>query len=184
MHAYLDSGRLNRLRTARATTQSDLAGQLNTSASLLNRIESGHQQIDEETAARLAHALDCSTDVLGRPVPEQLHTRPWLRAYADAPKKTVDEYVADTLLAMEFIDELRLRRIPERLPLFDGDPNDDDDIEEFALEVREEAEVDPGKWVPNVDPDCPSASDASFCHSIASSASTWACRCMSTGSQF
>lgn len=150
MHAYLDSGRLNRLRTARATTQSDLAAHVNTSVSLLNRIESGHQQIDDETAARLAHALDCSTDVLGRPLPDQLYTRPWLRAYADAPKKTVDEYVADTLLAMEFIGQLRLKRIPERLPLFDGDPNNDDDIEEFALEVREGAGVDPGKWVPNV----------------------------------
>lgn len=150
MYAYLDIGRLNRLRTARATTQSDLAAQLNTSVSLLNRIASGHQQIDEATAAQLAHALDCSIDLLGRPLPDQLHTRPWLRAYADAPKKTVDEYVTDTLLAIEFIAQLRLKQIPERLPLFDGDANNDDDIEEFALEVREEAEISPGMWVPNV----------------------------------
>ena len=150
MNANLDSGRLNRLRTARAITQSELAATLGTSVSLLNRIESGHQQIDEELMARLARALDCSKDVLGRELPDQLYTRPWLRAYADAPKKTVDEYVADTLLAMEFIGELRLKRIPERLPLFDGDANNDNDIEDFALEVREQAGVDPDKWVPNV----------------------------------
>lgn len=150
MHAYPDSGRLNRLRTARAITQAELAAQLNLSVSVLNRIESGRQPVDSETATRLAHALDCATEVLARPLPDLIHTRPWLRAYADAPKKTVDEYIADTLLAMEFVDDLRLKRIPERLPLFDGDPNNDDDIDEFALEVRQEAEVDSSKGVPNV----------------------------------
>lgn len=150
MQSHLDGGRLHRLRTARATTQADLAAQLNTSVTLLNRIEGGHQQIDERTTAQLANALDCSTEMLSRPLPDQLYSRPWLRAYADAPKKTVDEYVADTLLAMECIGQLRLKRIPERLPLFDGDANSEDDIEEFALEVREEAGVDPDKGVPNV----------------------------------
>jgi Zn-dependent peptidase ImmA (M78 family) len=79
-----------------------------------------------------------------------LYTRPWLRAYADAPKKTVDQYVADTLLAVETFEALRLRRMPDRLPTFAGDPNDDHDIDEFALDVRHAADVNGDIGVPNV----------------------------------
>ena len=150
MHAYLDSGRLNRLRIARGTTQAELANALNISTSVLNRIESGRHPVDDETVQHIARALECSAAVLARPLPDVLPTRPWLRAYADAPKKTVDEYIGDTLLAIEFFDDLRLKRIPERLPLFDGDPNDDEDVDDFALEVRQAADVDATREVPNV----------------------------------
>ena len=150
MNAYIDGGRLNRLRTARGTTQADLATRVNVPMSVFNRIENNSLPIDDELVVRIAHVLDCATDFLSHPVPESLYSRPWLRAYADAPKKTVDQHVADTLVALEVFAKLKLRRIPERLPLFDGDPNSDDDIEDFASDVRLAADVDPSGAVRNV----------------------------------
>ena len=150
MNANIDSGRLNRLRTARGVTQSELAMQLKMPLSLFNRIENGRHPVDNETFLRIAHSLECKPDVLSRPVPDTLHTRPWLRAYADAPKKIVDEYISNTLLALESFDELGLRRIPERLPLFDGDPNNEEDIDDFALEVRQASDIQATSEVRNV----------------------------------
>ncbi|WP_243404626.1 ImmA/IrrE family metallo-endopeptidase [Williamsia muralis] len=82
-------------------------------------------------------------------VKDALYTRPWLRAYADAPKKTVEQFVADTLLAVESIENLRLKRLPERLPTFDGDANDEHEIDDFAASVRDAADVTT-PHVPNV----------------------------------
>ena len=111
---------------------------------------SGHLSIDASDAEGLAKALACKVFMLSRPNPDSLNTRPWLRAYADAPKKTVEQYIADTLLALEFFEDARLKRVPERLPAFVGDLNDDYEIEEFAAEVRSAADVPHGQAVPNV----------------------------------
>ena len=116
-----------------------------------------------------------ATKLLGRPVTEHLYTRPWLRAYADAPKKTVDQIVNDTLLAVEAFEALNLRRIPERVPTFAGDPLDDDAIDEFAADVRAAAEVN-APHVPNVTERL-SAWAALSCLWQANSASIWECRC-------
>ena len=62
----------------------------------------------------------------------------------------MEQYVADTLLAVESFEDARLKRLPERLPTFTGDLNDDYEIEEFAEEIREAADVPPGQAVPNV----------------------------------
>jgi Zn-dependent peptidase ImmA (M78 family) len=150
MNLYPDSGRVQRLRTARGMTQADLAQRLELPTSALSRALSGHQPLEHENILRLAEVLDCSTEVLRRPISDALYTRPWLRAYADAPKKTVEQYLSDTLLALEAFTELRLKRLPERLPVFGGDLNDDNEIEDFAGEVREAADVSSLQEVPNV----------------------------------
>ena len=150
MNVYLDYGRIQRMRTARGLTQAELAERLNLPASAFSRMLSGHLPIDEADARRLADALACNVCLLSRPNPDALHTRPWLRAYADAPKKTVEQYVADTLLALESFGDVRLKRLPERLPAFTGDLNDYYEIDEFAAEVREAADVPTGQAVPNV----------------------------------
>ncbi|PBA30410.1 hypothetical protein CKJ65_18675 [Mycobacterium intracellulare] len=150
MTVYPDYTRIQRLRTARGLTQAELAEQLDLPPSVFSRVLSGQLSVDCANAQRLADILECSPDLLSRPPSEQLHTRPWLRAYADAPKKTVEQYVADTLLALESFAELRLKQLPERLPTFTGDLNDDNEIDEFATEVRVAADVAPEQAVPNV----------------------------------
>ncbi|WP_285030656.1 XRE family transcriptional regulator [Mycolicibacterium sp. lyk4-40-TYG-92] len=150
MNVYPDAGRVQQLRSARGLTQAELADALGLPASSLSRVLSGHLSLSEGEAQCLAEALDCSIEVLGRPSADVLHTRPWLRAYADAPKKTVDQYIADTLLALESFNSLRLKQMPERLPMFTGDINDDCEIDEFANNVRQAADVPPHGAVLNV----------------------------------
>lgn len=147
---YLDTQRVQLLRTARGLTQADLAKALKVPPSTVARLENGRQEADSEVLRLLAELLACSPDALRKAAPDFLYTRPWLRAYADAPKKTVDQYVADTLLAVETIEFLRLRRMPDRLPTFPGDPNDEHDLDEFALSVRHAADVSGETGVPNV----------------------------------
>jgi Zn-dependent peptidase ImmA (M78 family) len=150
VNVFPNHTRIQRLRNARGLTQAELAAQLDLPTSAFSRVLSGHLSIDHANAQRLAAALECSLELLSRPMSDSLHTRPWLRAYADAPKKTVEQYVADTLLALESFDDLRLKKLPERLPTFAGDLNDDNEIDEFATEVREAADVAPVQAVPNV----------------------------------
>lgn len=146
----LDSARVQRLRVARGLTQRDLAHQLAVPTATLSRILSGHIALDQDNIDKLATALGCDPRLLSRPPEDLLYTRPWLRAYADAPKKTVEQFVADTLLAVESFNALRLKRVPERLPVFAGDPNDHHEIDEFAISVREAADIVDGAHVPNV----------------------------------
>lgn len=150
MDVYPNYSRVQRLRVARGFTQAELADHLGQPASALSRVLSGHAPLDSTDADRLAAVLECNVGLLSKPVPDALHTRPWLRAYADAPKKAVEQYVADALLAFESFVTLGLRRVPERLPAFSGDLNDDTAIDEFAAEVRVAADVPPADCVPNV----------------------------------
>ncbi len=145
----IDAPRIQQLRIARGLTQKELADTLNLPQAAMSRMLSGHSAPSAELLGPLATMLGCDEKLLGRPVTEHLYTRPWLRAYADAPKKTVDQIVNDTLLAVEAFEALNLRRIPERVPTFAGDPLDDDAIDEFAADVRAAAEVN-APHVPNV----------------------------------
>jgi Zn-dependent peptidase ImmA (M78 family) len=61
----------------------------------------------------------------------------------------VESVSADNLIAAESIRRLQLRRIPDRIPVFDGDLNDDDAIERFSDEVRAAAEIQEGAVVGN-----------------------------------
>jgi Zn-dependent peptidase ImmA (M78 family)/DNA-binding XRE family transcriptional regulator len=150
MSTTLNTERVQRFRSALGITQSDLAMTLGVPASTAARLESGRLEADKETVETIAALLACTPDKLTSPAVDVLFTRPWLRAYADAPKKTVDQYMSDTLVAVEVIDNLKLRRMPDRLPTFDGDANNDHDIDEFASEVRHAADINGDTGVPNV----------------------------------
>lgn len=150
MTTILNTERVQRLRSALGITQSEMAAALDVPASSVARLESGRLEADEATLGTIAKLLECTPDKLMSPAPDFLYTRPWLRAYADAPKKTVDQYLSDTLVAVEVMDHLRLRRMPDRLPTFGGDANSELDIDEFAMDVRHAADVNGDTGVPNV----------------------------------
>src|SRR5690606_33571846 len=76
--------------------------------------------------------------------------RPKLRAYADAPQRTVDRTVFDTLTAVEAIRSANLRQLPLTLPTYDGDLNDDEGIDRIAADVRAAAGLSPAEVIPNV----------------------------------
>lgn len=141
--------RIQRLRTANALNQAQLADAADIPTGAVSMAEHGRQALDGGALERVAGALGCSTDYLTRPLTQPTSTRPWLRAYADASKKAVDRYVADTEIAAEAFDVLRLRPLPEILPYFDDDTNDEDAIEEFAGEVRHAAGLSDGDVVGN-----------------------------------
>jgi Zn-dependent peptidase ImmA (M78 family)/transcriptional regulator with XRE-family HTH domain len=149
MQFELDASRVQRLRLSRGLTQAELASQMNVPTATLSRVLSGHLRLGQDEISALSTALGCKPQVLSAPVGESLYTRPWLRAYADAPKKTVEQFVADTLLAIEAVGILRLKRLPERLPTFHGDANDEHEIDDFAASVRDSADVTTAH-VPNV----------------------------------
>lgn len=130
-------------------TQAELAQSVGVPPATLSRVLSGHMTLDDSQASALAMALRCSIDSLTVVPDDVVHTKPWLRAYADAPAKTVEQFVADTLLAFEAFSALKLKLIPERLPVFTGDLSDEHAIDEFATTVRDAAEIT-SPHVPNV----------------------------------
>jgi Zn-dependent peptidase ImmA (M78 family) len=146
--------RVRTLRTASNQTQATLAQRLllrgETANTLVSRIEAGRQALDEALVERLANALQCTPEYLTRPTSDVLATRPWLRAYADASPRVLESVLADNLLAYEAITQLQLKRIPDAVPAFADDANDDDAIEEFAYYVRQVASVADGAAVGNV----------------------------------
>lgn len=142
--------RLQRMRTAAGFSRTELAQMAGVSASMLTRLESEQLDVDAGVVQGLARSLRCTEKMLTRPVPDVLFTRPWLRAYADAPKKVVDQQIADTLIAVEAFRTLGLRQVRDSLPVFRGDVNDEDAIDDFALTVREAASIEPDVPVPNV----------------------------------
>ena len=126
-----------------------LSGGASESNGLVSRIENGRQPLDSAMLKSLASALGCAPEFLEAKALDVIATRPWLRAYADAPSRVVESVVADNLLVAESIGRLQLRRIPDRIPIFDGDPNDDEAIEKFVDEVRAAAEIQEGAVVGN-----------------------------------
>lgn len=141
--------RIQRLRTANGLNQAQLAKATTVPTGAVSMVEHGRQGLDDDALARVAHALGCTIDYLTRSQSQPTSTRPWLRAYADASKKAVDRYIADTEMAIDAFDALRLKAIPETMPYFDDDSNDEDAIEEFAGEVRHAAGLADGDVVGN-----------------------------------
>lgn len=146
--------RVRTLRLARNLAQSDIALALTGGASKANayvsKVEGGRQLIDDAQLEALAKALSCTPEFLSREPLDIVATRPWLRAYADAPARTVESVVADNIVSHEVISYLGLERIEEKIPVFDGDPTNDDAIEHFAAEVRAAAGVAEDGVVGNV----------------------------------
>jgi transcriptional regulator with XRE-family HTH domain len=145
--------RVRVLRLARGLSQTDLARALTSGASdangLVSKVENGRQPVDEPLVAAMAAALGCTQEFLLRGAPDALITRPWLRAYADAPAKTVESTSCDNLLVAEAIRLLQLKVVPDCIPLFDGDAQDDDEIERFTQHVRAAAGIADGAVVGN-----------------------------------
>jgi Zn-dependent peptidase ImmA (M78 family) len=117
---------------------------------LVSKVENGRQPVDEALVAAMAAALGCTPEFLLRGAPDALVTRPWLRAYADAPAKSVESASCDNMLVAEAVRLLQLKVVPDGIPLFDGDAHDDDEIERFAQHVRTAAGIANGAVVGNV----------------------------------
>jgi Zn-dependent peptidase ImmA (M78 family)/DNA-binding Xre family transcriptional regulator len=134
--------RIRRMRHIKALGQGDLAGLAGISTGMMSHIENGRHSCPPEALSRIARALDCGpgffTEITTRAVP----TRPWLRAYADAPQKALERHLGEATNVADVIDTLKLRRVPVTLPVFDGDPADAEAIEDFAADVRAIAEID------------------------------------------
>lgn len=142
--------RVRLLRVASGISQTDLSEKLGLRGNtVISKIETGRMLADHELATALAHTLGCTIEFLSRPSSDTLTTKPWLRAYADASAKVVEQVLADNLLAHEFVEWSSMRWVPDALPLFDGDANDDNAIEDFAGFVRSVAGIDEGGVVRN-----------------------------------
>lgn len=143
--------RVRMMRVAAGLDQTQLADKAGIGVqSLVSRVENGRAPLDDGLLSALATAVDCSPSFLTTEVATVPPVRPWLRAYADAPKRSVDQQVAECSIVAEVIERLGLRTLPDAIPLFDGDLNDDDAIEQFALEVRQAADVPDDAVVRNV----------------------------------
>lgn len=129
-------GGVRRLRAALGLSQSELADRAGIAAGTMSMIENDRVSATAEAIEALSAVLDCSPDYLRRDNGDLLAGRPWLRAYADAPSRTVESVVADSSTAIDAAQKLDLRFVPDVLPIFSGDPNNDADIEEFTAQVR------------------------------------------------
>lgn len=141
--------RVQRLRLASGLSQAELAERSRLPTGLISMIENGRQAADSSQLSAMAATIGCNPAYLTRTSPELVSSRPWLRAYADASKRAVDHYIADTLTAIEAVEFGNLRTLPETIPSFSGDPNDDSEIEEYALAVRAAAGFDEADVVGN-----------------------------------
>lgn len=145
----LHGGRVRRLRISAGLSQTELGKLLSIPTTLVSKIENDRHPADSSLARNLIERFGCSVELLSKPIPETLYTRPWLRAYTDASKRRVDQYIEDTLLAVEAIQSMKLRLMPDLLPMFDDDPDDDRAIEDYAEEVRHAADIAVGGVVRN-----------------------------------
>ncbi len=141
--------RVRRLRLASGLSQADLATASGQASGAISMLENGRLPLTDELLGSIGRSLGCDPAYLEAESREPLTTKPWLRAYADASKRAVDRAVADSTTAVDVIRRLGLEQLPDTLPLFGGDANDDDAIEQFALEVREAAGLDRDDVVPN-----------------------------------
>jgi Zn-dependent peptidase ImmA (M78 family)/transcriptional regulator with XRE-family HTH domain len=141
--------RVRRLRLGGGLSQAELAAASGQASGSISMLENGRLPLTDDMLRSVASALDCAPTYLTSSSAEPLATKPWLRAYADASKRAVDRAVANSATALDAAERLGLERIPDTLPLFVGDANDEEAIELFALEVREAANLDRDDVVPN-----------------------------------
>jgi Zn-dependent peptidase ImmA (M78 family)/transcriptional regulator with XRE-family HTH domain len=128
--------RIRRLRHVAGIGQTDFAEMVGIASGSVSKLENGRMPLSQELLSSVAASLRCSPDFLSMPMELAPTTRPWLRAYADAPKRAVDQMVDDCTTAMEAIIGLKLKMMPDVMPLFTGDLMDQSAIEDFAVDVR------------------------------------------------
>ncbi|MEC5200378.1 Zn-dependent peptidase ImmA (M78 family)/DNA-binding XRE family transcriptional regulator [Arthrobacter sp. PL16] len=133
--------RVRRLRLASGLGQVELADRIGIASGTVSMIETGALPLPQAHIGPLAQTLGVTEAYLLRSRAEPVTTRPLLRAYADAPKKLVDTLSSDIVTAIEAIEDLSLKRVPDSLLYYDEDLNDDDAIERFAAEVRTRARL-------------------------------------------
>lgn len=115
-------------------------------------IENDRHEPDTATVRALAQVLDCTPEYLSTPAALEAPSvdRPKLRAYADASQRAVDRTTYDSITAIETVQQIRLRRIVDLMPIFDGDLNDEVAIDEIATDVRTAAGLQASEVIPNV----------------------------------
>lgn len=128
--------RIRRLRLISQLDQTEFARRIGLASGSVSKVENGLFPLTNASAERIASVLSCNTEFLLSEMRIPVPTRPWLRAYADASQKVVDRQIADCCIAYQAVEHLKLRRIPDKVPTFTGDLHDDNDIEEFARDVR------------------------------------------------
>ena len=128
--------KIRRLRLGLGLSQNELAERANIAAGTVSMVETGRMDVDDVTLSFLATVLDCSITYLEEDDAELSFGTPQLRAYADASQKTVDRTIADSVTAIGAIRRLNLSLLPDQIPLFEGDVNDEPELERFAGEVR------------------------------------------------
>lgn len=136
--------RIRRMRQVKGLGQVELAAEAGISAGMMSHIEKGRSVCPEEALRKIAEALDCGPGFLAGITTRTSATRPWLRAYADAPQKVLARQLGEATNVADVIDVLNLRRVPVSLPVFDGDLADAQAIEDFALDVRAVADIEEG----------------------------------------
>lgn len=140
--------RIQRLRLVNGLSQADFADQVGIPNGVVSTVEHGRGRLEGPALDRAASVLGCTLEYLTR-ADEVVATRPWLRAYADASKRSVDQYVADTEIAISAFEDLRLPFYPESIPTFDDDLNNDDAIEALAADTRQAAGLSDADVVAN-----------------------------------
>lgn len=144
--------RVRRLRLGLGLSQLDLATDAGIASGVVSMIENDRHEPDVATVRALAQVLDCTPDYLTTPAVFEAPNvdRPKLRAYADASQRSVDRTTYDSITAIEAVEHIRLRRIADLVPVFDGDLNDEVAIDEIAADVRTAAGLHTSEVIPNV----------------------------------
>lgn len=134
--------KIRRMRLAAGLAQVDFAERVGIATGSVSKLENGQMPLSDDLLRVVGGVLDCSPHFLSVSSEVVPATRPWLRAYADAPKRAVDRQIAECTLAIEVAGLLQLKAIPDTVPVFTGDLLDDSDIEQFAMDVRAAAQLD------------------------------------------
>lgn len=141
--------RIRRLRHVAGLGQDEFAKRVGVASGSVSKLENGRMPISDDLLSTIGEVLGCTRRFLTSTVNLEPTSRPWLRAYADAPKRTVDQVVDDCTTAMEAIVGLQLKLLPDTLPHFTGDLMDQSAIEDFAMDVRIAAGFGEGDVVGN-----------------------------------
>ena len=141
--------RIKRLRLLRRLDQGALADLVGLSATTISQIETGKVAPTREQIVKLAEALGYSPEFLCSELSLNPTTRPWLRAYADASRREADARTAASTTAVEYVRRLDLKPLADLIPRFLGDLDDEDDIEDAAIELRHLAQIDADSVVSN-----------------------------------